>query len=69
MAQRAPSQLVKDLDKLVKPLGWQREQGRGHVKYRGPDGKGMVVVSSSKCSDPRSMKNAISNFRSQGCPL
>lgn len=67
--QKAPSRMVKDLEKLVKPHGWTWHLGKSHVHFKGPNGKGMVVVSSSRASDHRAFKNAVSTFRQQGCPL
>jgi predicted RNA binding protein YcfA (HicA-like mRNA interferase family) len=66
---KAPSRAVKEIDALVRPHGWTWEVSKGgHVKWKGPDGKGLVVTSASG-SDHRAVKNALSDFRKQGCPV
>lgn len=65
---RPPSRHVRDLARLVAPHGWTWHHRSGHVIFRGPDGKGMVVVSATP-SDHRALRNTLAAFKHQGLDL
>lgn len=68
MASRAPSRGIKELEAKVGPYGWTWEMAGKHVKWKGPNGQGLVVTSASG-SDHRGVKNALRDFRRAGCPI
>jgi hypothetical protein len=53
------------LQKDAEAQGWTIEQTRRRLKWRAPDGKGLVVSSLSP-SDHRALKNHISLLRRNG---
>lgn len=68
--QRARSRLIKDIDKLVRPHGWTwSTRGGGHVIWRGPGGKGLVVTSATPSGNPEIKRRIVSEFRRQGCDI
>ena len=69
MKARYPSRGVREIANRVEPLGWTWEiSSGGHVKWKGPQGQGLVVTSASN-SDHRAVKNALRDFRRAGCPV
>lgn len=52
----------------VEPHGWTWEKtGSNHLRWRGPNGG--VVFTGFTSSDHRAIKNALRDFKRQGCPL
>lgn len=59
---------IKELEKVVRPHGWTWEiSGSGHIRWRGPNGE--QVFTGKTPSDNRAFKNALKDFRNQGCPV